>query len=91
MPEVADRLAMFGTTVNVAALLAVPPTVAMTDPVPAVAPAGTGAVIDVSLQLVGAAEAPLNVTVLLPWDPPEARSCYRDGRARNTGFKRTDL
>jgi hypothetical protein len=69
--EDGDRLAMLGTpnTVNGSAALATPPTVTTTLPV--VAPAGTGTVIDVELQLVGAAAAPLNVTVLAPWAVPK--------------------
>ena len=51
-------------TVKVTPLLARPPTVTTTGPV--VAPAGTGATIDVLLQLVGVAAVPLNVTVLVP-------------------------
>lgn len=65
-PEVADRPVIFGTTVNVAPLLAVPLTVTMTEAVPAVAPAGTGAAIDVALQVVGTVDVPLKVTTLLP-------------------------
>ena len=45
-------------------LLACPPTVTTTLPV--VAPVGTGATIEVALQLVGVATVPLKVTVLLP-------------------------
>jgi len=50
--------------VKVTPLLASPPTVTTTGPV--VAPEGTGATIDVALQLVGVAAVPLNVTVLVP-------------------------
>ena len=65
-PEPGDRLLMLGTgavTVKFRALLGWPATVTITLPV--TAPAGTGAVIDVALQLVGLATAPLNVTVLV--------------------------
>src|SRR5580765_2608556 len=55
-------------TVNVFALLK-PPTVTTTFPV--VAPTGTGATMLVADQLVGAAVAPLNVTVLAPWVDPK--------------------
>jgi len=65
-PEVGERLVRLGaaTTVKADALLAMPPTVTTTFPV--VAPAGTGATIDVALQLVGVAVVPLNLTVLVP-------------------------
>src|SRR5438105_14903548 len=65
-PEVGDRLVMLGAveTVKLAPLLATPPTVTTTLPV--VAPVGTGATIEVALQLVGVAAVPLKVTVLLP-------------------------
>ena len=53
-----------GLTLNVIALLAVPSTVTTTLPV--VAFAGTATVIEVSLQLVGVALAPLKVTLLVP-------------------------
>jgi len=65
-PEPGDKLLMLGTgavTVKFRALLGWPATVTITLPV--TAPAGTGAVIDVALQLVGLATAPLNVTVLV--------------------------
>jgi hypothetical protein len=35
------------------------------------APVGTGNEIDVALQLVGVAEVPLNLTVLVPWVVPK--------------------
>src|SRR5712691_2174897 len=38
---------------------------------PVLAPAGTGATTAVLLQLLGVAETPLKVTVLLPWVPPK--------------------
>jgi hypothetical protein len=56
-------------TPNVSWLLAWPATVTTTGPV--VAPLGTGTAIWVSLQLVGIAEVPLNVTVLEPWAEPK--------------------
>ena len=54
-PEVGDRLVMLGAveTVKLTPLLATPPTVTTTLPV--VAPVGTGATIEVALQLVGVA------------------------------------
>ena len=58
-----------GITVNKIPLLACPFTVTTTLPV--VAPAGTGATIDVALQLVGVAATPLKVTVLVPWLAPK--------------------
>jgi len=70
-PDVGERLVMAGavTTVNDLPLLAVPLTVTTTFPV--VAPAGTGAAIDVALQLDGVAVVPLNFTVLAPWVAPK--------------------
>ena len=52
-------------TVKVFELLAVPPTVTITGPV--VAPLGTETTMLATLQLVGVAEVPLKVTVLVPW------------------------
>jgi len=57
-----------GGRVKFTPLLATPPT--MTTTFPVVAPAGTGATMLVALQLVGVANVPLNVTVLVPWDRP---------------------
>ena len=70
-PEVGDRLVMLGvgSTVKLIPLLATPLTVTTTFPV--VAPAGTGVTIDVPLQLVGVAEVPLSLTVLVPWLLPK--------------------
>lgn len=71
-PDVGLRLAMLGggtVTVKVTPLLAVPPTVTTTLPV--VAPVGTGTAMLDALQLVGVAEVPLNVTVLVPWEAPK--------------------
>ena len=70
-PEVGDRLVMLGAveTVKLTPLLATPPTVTTTLPV--VAPVGTGATIEVALQLVGVAAVPLKVTVLVPWVAPK--------------------
>jgi hypothetical protein len=53
-----------GVTVNETPLLATPLTVTTTFPV--VAPVGTGALIEVELQLLGVAVVPLNFTVLVP-------------------------
>jgi hypothetical protein len=64
-----DKPVIVGLTVKFTPLLALPPTVTTTFPVEA-AP-GTGTVILVLLQAVGAAAAPLNVTVLLPWLAPK--------------------
>ena len=61
---------MLGTTVNATPLLAAPPAVTTTLPLPPGAPAGTGTVIEVALQVVGVAALPLNVTVLPPWRLP---------------------
>jgi hypothetical protein len=71
-PEVGDRLVMLGgtVTVNATPLLARPPTVTTTFPV--VAPLGTAMVMLVPVQLAAVpAEAPLKVTVLLPWVAPK--------------------
>ena len=56
-------------TVKGTPLLACPTTVTTTLPV--VAPEGTGTMMLVSLQLVGLAATPLNVTVLVPRVPPK--------------------
>jgi hypothetical protein len=70
-PAVGERDVMPGPTriVNTTPLLAVPLTVTRTFPV--LAPVGTGVTILVELQLVGAAGAPLNVTLLAPWVDPK--------------------
>lgn len=56
-------------TMKFTPLLANPPTVTTT--LPDVAPLGTGATIDVSLQPVDVAVVPLNLTVLAPWLAPK--------------------
>jgi len=63
------NLAIVGVTTNVAVLLGIPATV--TAMLPVVAPVGTGAVMLVSLQLVGIAVIPLKVSVLEPWVVPK--------------------
>jgi hypothetical protein len=65
-PELGVRLVMLGgtSTVKLTPLLATPPTVTTTLPV--AAPAGTGTAMLVALQLVGVADVPLKVIVLLP-------------------------
>lgn len=71
-PEVGFKLVILGAgvvTVKATPLLAAPPTVTTTLPV--VAPVGTGAIILVALQLVGVADTPLNLTVLLPCEAPK--------------------
>ncbi len=72
-PDVGLRLVMFGAaaaeTVKFTPLLAIPKTVTTTLPV--VAPLGTGTVILVALQLVGAPAVPLNFTVLVPCVAPK--------------------
>lgn len=69
-PDVGFRFEMLGVgrTVNATPLLATPPTVTTT--VPEVAPTGTGTTMLVTLQLVGAAVVPLNVTALVPCVAP---------------------
>jgi len=72
-PEVGLRFVMFGpeadVTVKNTPLLTAPATVTTT--FPGVAPAGTGVIMLVALQLVGVASVPLNVTVLVPCDDPK--------------------
>ncbi|HTR67542.1 MAG TPA: hypothetical protein VMH85_17310 [Terriglobales bacterium] len=70
-PEVGDKLEMLGvaSTVKLTPLLATPPTVTTTLPV--LAPEGTGVWMEVALQLVGVAVAPLNFTVLEPLVAPK--------------------
>jgi hypothetical protein len=70
-PMFGDKFVMVGAElmVNVAALLARPPTVTTTEPVEA--PEGIGALIDVLVQVVGVAMMPLKVTELLPWLVPK--------------------
>ena len=65
-PELGDRLVILGagTTVNETPLLLTP--LACTTTFPVVAPEGTGATIEVALQLVGVASVPLKLTVLVP-------------------------
>ena len=72
IPEVGDRLVMFGadTTVNDLVLLATPLTVTTTFPV--VAPVGTVVTMEVALQLVIiVAVVVLNFTVLVPCVAPK--------------------
>ena len=64
-PEVGLKLVIFGATVNNTPLLAWPATVTTTL-LDVAAAAGTGTEMDVSLQIVGVAAVPLNVTVLAP-------------------------
>lgn len=70
-PDVGERPDIDGatTTVKLTPLLEVPPTFTTTFPV--VVPEGTGALIEVALQLVGVAAVPLNLTVLEPWVAPK--------------------
>jgi len=70
-PEAGEKLVIVGGpgTVKGAPLLAKPPTVTTTLPV--VAPPGTGTTMFVALQLVGEADVPLKVTVLVPCDAPK--------------------
>lgn len=67
--ELGERALMTGITVNLTPALAEPLTVTTTFPVVAVL--GTGATMDVALQLVGVATTPLNLTVLVPWVVPK--------------------
>lgn len=65
-PEFGERLVMLGagTTVKETPLLFTP--LAWTTTFPVVAPDGTGATIEVALQLVGVASLPLKLTVPVP-------------------------
>lgn len=68
----AERLIVGGMpvgTTKLNPLLATPPTV--TTMFPVVAPAGTGTVIELVPQVVGAAAIPLKDTVLVPWLEPK--------------------
>jgi hypothetical protein len=69
-PDVGLILMMLGggVTVKGSPLLACPATVTSTFPV--VAPPGTTVSMLVSLQLIGTAGVPLNVTLLVPWVAP---------------------
>lgn len=67
-PEVGERLVMLGIDVK-ATLAETPPTVTVIGP--GVAPLGTGATMLVALQLVGAAVAVSNTTVLEPCVGPK--------------------
>lgn len=58
-----------GMTVNAIPLLVCSSTVTVTGPL--LAPTGKGAVIDVGDHAVGVALAPLNDTVLVPWEAPK--------------------
>ena len=68
-PEAGLKLEMAGVTVNKTRLLPIPLTITMTLPV--VAPAGTGATMVVSLQLVGVAVDAPKVTALVPCVAPK--------------------
>jgi hypothetical protein len=69
VPDGGDTLIMLGTIVNEKPLLTTPPTVTSTFPV--VVPVGAVATIDVALQLVIVAVAPLNATALAPCVGPK--------------------
>src|SRR5439155_21165319 len=70
-PEIGVKLLILGvsTTVNAPPLLGALPT--LTTTLPVVAPAGTGATIEVALQFVGLALVVLKETVLAPWVEPK--------------------
>jgi len=70
MAGLGDMPVMTGTTVNeVTELAVIPATVTVI--APEAVPVGTGATIDVALQLVGVAAVPLKFTVLKPWLNPK--------------------
>src|SRR5207245_4510654 len=79
-PELGDKLLMLtvGRTVKLTPLLGFPLTVTTTFPL--VAPVGTGATIEVALQLVGVAVVPVNFTVLLPLAFPKFVPVIVNGR-----------
>src|ERR1700686_1829934 len=58
-----------GATVKSTPLLFTP--LAWTITLPVVAPVGTGALIEVELQLVGVVVVPLKLPVLVPWVEPK--------------------
>lgn len=70
-PDVGERLEIVGVgrTVKALPLLATPETVTTTFPL--VAPAGTGSLMLVALQVLGVPAVPLNLTVLLPRVEPK--------------------
>jgi len=68
-PPVGPKALIIGATIKLTPLLAKFPTVTTTGPL--VAPEGTGTTMLLLLQLVGEAVVPLNVTVLVPWEPPK--------------------
>src|SRR5438309_6777831 len=74
-------------TVKLRPLLATPPTVTTTLPVDA--PLGTGTMMLVALQLVGAAAVPLNLTVLVPCVAPKFAPVIVTGipTAPDVGFR----
>src|SRR4029077_5538610 len=89
-PDVGFKPVMLGAgvvTVKFTPLLATPPTVTTTFPVPA--PAGTPTTMLVPLQLVGVATVPANVTVLAPCVDPKFAPLSVTGvpTAADVGFK----
>jgi len=70
-PDAGLMLVMPGVTAKLTPLLANPPTVTTTFPEPSARLLGTGTTMLVSLQLVGVAAVPLNVTVLVPCSAPK--------------------
>jgi hypothetical protein len=71
IPDVGEIPLITGGTAKIIPLLVALPTTTVTGPVDA--PFGTGTTILVLLQLVGAADKPLNRTVLVPWVGPKFR------------------
>src|SRR5438477_12739198 len=69
-PAAADKLLMLGTASTVNDTPEIGRASSRERTLPAVAPAGTGATIEVALQLAGVATVPLNVTALVPWVEP---------------------
>jgi hypothetical protein len=74
-----DTFVMLGATVKATPLLGWPFTVTVTAPV--VAPAGTGAVMLVALQVVGDVMVPLNLNVLVPCVAPKSEPVIIAGAA----------
>jgi hypothetical protein len=70
-PEAGDRLVMLGVGINVKLTPLVARPLIVTTTFPVDAPAGTGTVIDVVLQLAGLADVPLKVTALVPCIEPK--------------------
>src|SRR2546429_9738910 len=70
-PDLGDNLLRLGPATTVTDPPAPAPPLPVTTTLPVVAPAGTGATIEVALQLVGLALVALKKTALAPWVEPK--------------------